>query len=124
MSGVKGGSDPADPMSWEWILRNRRSVNIDLRHPDGPEMVRRLASVSDVVLENFGSGTAERLGIGYKALSRDNPGLVMISMPPAGRHRTVVRPRLLRPDADRAQRHEGGERLPRGRHALRGGRRA
>ena len=84
MSGVKGGSDPADPMSWEWILRNRRSVNIDLRHPDGPDMVRRLASVSDVVLENFGSGTAERLGIGYEALSRDNPGLVMISMPPAG----------------------------------------
>ncbi len=84
MSGVRGGSDPADPMSWEWILRNRRSVNIDLSHPEGPALVRRLASVSDVVLENFGSGTAERIGIGYEALSRDNPGLVMISMPPAG----------------------------------------
>ena len=83
-SGVAGGSDPADPMSWEWVLRNRRSVNIDLRHPEGPAMLQRMASVSDVVLENYGSGTAERMGIGYEVLSRDNPGLVMISMPPAG----------------------------------------
>ena len=84
MSGVKGGDDPADPMAWEWILRNRRSVNIDLRRPEGAELLIRLAGVSDVVLENFGSGTAERLGIGYGALSRGHPGLIMISMPPAG----------------------------------------
>ena len=83
-SGVAGGTDPDDPMAWEWVLRNRRSVNINLRHPEGPALLQRLASVSDVVLENFGPGTAERMGIGYEVLARDNPGLVMISMPPAG----------------------------------------
>ena len=58
----------------------KRNVSIDLKAPGGAELVRRLAARADVVIENFRPGVADRLGIGYAALSHDNPGLVMLSV--------------------------------------------
>ena len=84
MSGVPGSFDPKEPLAWEWILRNRRSITMDLRRPEGAEVFRRLAAVSDIVLENYGPGTIQRLGLDYPRLAERNPGLIMISMPPAG----------------------------------------
>ena len=83
-SGVPGSTDPSDPMAWEWILRNRRSVTIDLRRPEGREIFTRLAAASDVVLENYGPRTMQRMGLTYEVLAEHNPKLVMISMPAAG----------------------------------------
>ena len=60
--------------------RNKRSVAIDLKHPAGCDIARRLASAADVVVENFSAGVMDRLGLGYEALSRDNPGLIFASM--------------------------------------------
>ncbi len=60
--------------------RNKRSIAIDLKHPEGQAVVRRLASTADVVLENYGPGTMERLGCGYDALSAVNPRLVYLAM--------------------------------------------
>jgi crotonobetainyl-CoA:carnitine CoA-transferase CaiB-like acyl-CoA transferase len=59
--------------------RNLKSVGLDLRHPKGLGLFRRLAAEADVVLNNFKPGTMERLGLGYDALSTVNPGLVMVS---------------------------------------------
>jgi crotonobetainyl-CoA:carnitine CoA-transferase CaiB-like acyl-CoA transferase len=60
------------------IGRNKRSVTVDLRTPEGREIALRLAGRSDVVLENFRPGTLERWGIGPAALRAANPDLVLV----------------------------------------------
>jgi crotonobetainyl-CoA:carnitine CoA-transferase CaiB-like acyl-CoA transferase len=60
--------------------RNKRSIAIDLKHPDGPPLVRRMAASAQVVLESFRPGVMERLGIGYEALRAVNPGIVFCSV--------------------------------------------
>lgn len=59
---------------------NKRSLAVDLKRPEGRDIVARLAKAADVVVENYTSGTMERLGLGYERLSRDNPGLVYCSL--------------------------------------------
>jgi formyl-CoA transferase len=63
---------------WHAQSRNKKSVAIDLRHPDGQKLVRALASQADVVVENFSPGTLEHWNLGYETLSETNPGLVMV----------------------------------------------
>ena len=58
----------------------KRSVAIDLRTEEGHELVRRLASEVDVIIENFRPGRMDAWGLGYEALSSINPGLVMTSV--------------------------------------------
>jgi crotonobetainyl-CoA:carnitine CoA-transferase CaiB-like acyl-CoA transferase len=60
--------------------RNKRSLAIDLKKPEGPALVRRLAQQADIVLESFRPGVMERLGIGYEALHGLNPRLVFCSV--------------------------------------------
>ena len=55
----------------------KRSIGIDLRQPDGRELVRRLAATVDVVLESFRPGRLESWGLGYEALAEKNPGLIL-----------------------------------------------
>ena len=65
-----------------WFVQNRakKSVTVDLRVPDGQEIVRKLAADADVIIENFRPGTMEKWGLGYEALSKVNPGLVMLRL--------------------------------------------
>lgn len=60
----------------EFLLRGRRSIAIDLKHPDGPGVLLRLVERADVLLEGFRPGVAERLGIGPDACRLCNPHLV------------------------------------------------
>jgi crotonobetainyl-CoA:carnitine CoA-transferase CaiB-like acyl-CoA transferase len=60
--------------------RNKRSVTIDLAHPDGAALVRRLALEADVVLENFKVGGLRQYGLDYASLSALKPGLVVCSI--------------------------------------------
>jgi crotonobetainyl-CoA:carnitine CoA-transferase CaiB-like acyl-CoA transferase len=62
------------------VNRNKRSLAVDLKHPAGLDLVRRLALQADVVIENFRPGTAERLGLGAKELRDANPRLVYCSL--------------------------------------------
>lgn len=62
---------------WPVIGRNKKSVTLDLRTAEGQEVARALVARADVVVENFRPGSLEKWGLGYEALSRDNPGLVM-----------------------------------------------
>lgn len=63
---------------WPIVARNKKSVTIDLRQPEGQALARRLIARADIVVENFRPGTMERWGLGYETLSRDNPGLIMV----------------------------------------------
>jgi crotonobetainyl-CoA:carnitine CoA-transferase CaiB-like acyl-CoA transferase len=56
--------------------RNKRSVAVDLKHPDGVAAVKRLVATADVVMENFRPGTMAKLGLGYDSLKAINPALI------------------------------------------------
>ncbi|WP_397421102.1 CaiB/BaiF CoA transferase family protein [Phenylobacterium sp.] len=62
---------------WPVIGRNKKSVGLDLRTPEGQAIARTLISQADVVIENFRPGAMEKWGLGYDVLSKDNPGLIM-----------------------------------------------
>ncbi|MCC5978208.1 MAG: CoA transferase [Salinarimonas sp.] len=63
---------------WPVIARNKKSVEINAREPEGQEMIRELVRDADILLENFRPGTMEKWGLGYEELSKINPRLVMI----------------------------------------------
>jgi crotonobetainyl-CoA:carnitine CoA-transferase CaiB-like acyl-CoA transferase len=62
------------------VNRNKKSVTVDLKSPDGIALVRRLAEKADVLIENFRPGTMERLGLGEAVLRADNPKLIYASL--------------------------------------------
>jgi formyl-CoA transferase len=63
---------------WQVQARNKRSVTLDLRAPEGQDIARKLAAEADVLIENFRPGTMEEWGLGWDRLSALNPGLVML----------------------------------------------
>ena len=62
------------------VNRNKRSLALNLKSPDGPEVLRRLAKWADVIVENFRPGALERLGVGYAQLSALNSRLIFASV--------------------------------------------
>ncbi|WP_246115522.1 CaiB/BaiF CoA transferase family protein [Trebonia kvetii] len=62
---------------WPVLARNKKSVTVNLRDPQGQDLVRQLAAKSDVLLENFRPGTLERWGLAPEQLWEINPGLVI-----------------------------------------------
>ncbi|WP_167382489.1 CaiB/BaiF CoA transferase family protein [Bordetella genomosp. 6] len=68
--------------STNFVLNNRgkHSLRLDLKHEDGRRIAQALAARSDVVVENFKPGVADKLGIGYARLSAATPGLVYCSI--------------------------------------------
>src|SRR5262245_39249828 len=65
---------------WYVQARNKKSVTVNLRLPEGQEIVRRLARNADVLIENFRPGTLEKWGLGYEQLAAINAGLVMLRL--------------------------------------------
>ena len=63
-----------------YLNRNKRSLVLDLKTEDGRALVHRLAADADVVVENYGPGTMERLGCGYEQLAALNPRLVYLAL--------------------------------------------
>ena len=65
-----------------WLVqsRNKKSVTVNLRHPQGQEIVRRIARGCDIVVENFRPGALEKWDLAYERLSADNPGLIMVRL--------------------------------------------
>ncbi len=74
MGGPREGSD------FQNLHRNKRSVTLNLKAPEGLAAFKRMVRKADVVVENFRPGVKKRLGIDYKALARINPRLVYASI--------------------------------------------
>jgi formyl-CoA transferase len=64
-------------MMWRTLGRNKKSVTIDIGTPQGAELVRRLASTADVLLENYRPGKLESWGLSPESLRTGNPGLIV-----------------------------------------------
>jgi len=67
-----------DTLTWLSESRNKRSMTIDLRTPEGADVFRQLIAQADVLCENFRTGTLEKWGLGWEALKEINPRLVML----------------------------------------------
>ncbi|WP_456370135.1 CaiB/BaiF CoA transferase family protein [Geoglobus sp.] len=67
-------------LGFEAANNSKYHVSIDLRTPEGKELMYKLVKKADVLVENFRPGTTDRWGLGYRQLSEINPGLVYISM--------------------------------------------
>ena len=63
---------------WPILARNKKSITLNARVPEGQAIIKGLVEKSDFLLENFRPGTMERWGIGYDVLSAINEGLIMI----------------------------------------------
>jgi crotonobetainyl-CoA:carnitine CoA-transferase CaiB-like acyl-CoA transferase len=89
-----GPFPPGGPNRWGFggyfqsVNRGKRSVAVDLKQPEGREVVRRLAASADVLIENFRPGVMDRLGLSYEALREENPGLVYAAIRGFGDPRT------------------------------------
>jgi crotonobetainyl-CoA:carnitine CoA-transferase CaiB-like acyl-CoA transferase len=73
-----GYSKDGHGLWWKVIARNKRTVTLNLGHPRGQELLKRLAADADVLIENFRPGVLERWGLGPDALLAGNPQLVIL----------------------------------------------
>lgn len=71
-------SSRGDTLTWLSEARNKRSVTLDIRKPGGVELFKALVAESDVLCENFRTGTLEKWGVGWEELRKVNPRLVML----------------------------------------------
>ena len=72
-----GGQDGSD---YQYTHRNKRSITLNLKEPEGIAILKRLIASADVVVENFRPDVKFRLGIDYETLSKEHPGLVYASI--------------------------------------------
>lgn len=72
-----GGQDGSD---YQYTHRNKRSITLNLKEPEGIAILKKLIASADVVVENFRPDVKFRLGIDYETLSKDHPGLVYASI--------------------------------------------
>jgi crotonobetainyl-CoA:carnitine CoA-transferase CaiB-like acyl-CoA transferase len=67
-----------DTLTWLSEARNKKSVTIDLHRPEGVELFKKLIERSDILCENFRTGTLEKWGLGWEVLREINPRLIML----------------------------------------------
>ena len=88
--------------------RNKRSIALDLKDERGREVFRDLARDTDVLVENFRPGLLDEMGLGYEALSADNPGLIYASITGFGSMEGFTGPFSKRPSYDIVAQAMGG----------------
>ena len=96
-----GGQDGSD---YQYTHRNKRSVTLNLKEPEGIALLKRLIATADVVVENFRPDVKFRLGIDYATLADANPGLVYASISGFGQ----TGPYATRPGFDQIAQGMGG----------------
>ena len=91
---IDGGDDtrrmlPPDingePAAFMMMNRNKRGIALDLKHPRGKEVLKKLVAKADALIENYRHDTMQRLGLGYEALRDINPGLIYCEISGFGR---------------------------------------
>jgi crotonobetainyl-CoA:carnitine CoA-transferase CaiB-like acyl-CoA transferase len=96
-----GGQEGSD---YQYTHRNKRSITLNLKEPEGIALLKRLIASADVVVENFRPDVKHRLGIAYEDLRADNPGLVYASISGFGQ----TGPAAERPGFDQIAQGMGG----------------
>ena len=96
-----GGQEGSD---YQYTHRNKRSITLNLKEPEGISLLKRLIAGADVVVENFRPDVKTRLGIDYDSLKADNPGLVYASISGFGQ----TGPLAQRPGFDQIAQGMGG----------------
>jgi len=71
---------PDSSLAWLSEARNKHSITLNLKAPEGAELFKRLAAEADVVCENFRPGTLEKWGLGYDVLHAINPRLILFQI--------------------------------------------
>ena len=66
------------PLWWKVCARNKRCITANLREAAGQDIIKQLVKEADFILENFRPGTMEKWGLGYEALKKINPKIIMI----------------------------------------------
>jgi formyl-CoA transferase len=96
-----GGQEGSD---YQYTHRNKRSITLNLKEPEGIALLKQLIAKADVVVENFRPDVKFRLGIDYESLKNDNPGLVYASISGFGQ----TGPLAARPGFDQIAQGMGG----------------
>ena len=96
-----GGQEGSD---YQYTHRNKRSITLNLKEPEGIFLLKQLIAKADVVVENFRPDVKFRLGIDYESLKKDNPGLVYASISGFGQ----TGPLAARPGFDQIAQGMGG----------------
>jgi formyl-CoA transferase len=102
--GEPYGPYPGESAYYMAINRSKRSLTVDLKSPEGQKIIREIATRSDVLVENFRTGSLEKLGLGYEDIKEVNPRLVYCSISGYGR----TGPYASRPGYDFIIQAEGG----------------
>ena len=102
--GKAYGPYPGESAYYISINRNKLGITVNLKNPEGQEIIRRLAAISDVVIENYRTGVLEKMGLGYDDLHKLNLRLVYCSISGYGRNG----PQADRPGYDAILQAEGG----------------
>jgi formyl-CoA transferase len=102
--GKAEGTYPGESAYYLAVNRSKRSLTVNLKHPEGKAIIERLVAVSDVLVENFRTGAMERMGLGYEQLSALNPRLIYCSITGYG----LTGPYAERPGYDFVLQAEGG----------------
>jgi formyl-CoA transferase len=78
-------SYPGESTYYLSVNRSKRSLTVNLKSPEGQEIIKQLAAVSDVLVENYRTGSLDKLGLGYEHMHALNPRLVYCSISGYGR---------------------------------------
>lgn len=78
--------EPGVQKSLFWLAYNtsKRGITLDMETADGQKIFKRLVKSADVIIESFPPGYMERIGLGYSALEKINPGVILVSITPFG----------------------------------------
>lgn len=90
------GGECIESANYRSVNRNKRSITVDIRVPDGQAIVKQLVAKSDIVVENFKVGTLTKYGLDYEALKAVKPDLIYLSVTGFGQDG----PYALRPGTD------------------------
>ena len=74
------GEESVESSNYHSVNRNKRSITLDIRKPEGREIVKALVKTSDIVVENFKVGTLKKYGLDYEALKVVNPDIIYLSV--------------------------------------------
>ncbi|MFA5309721.1 MAG: CoA transferase [Dehalococcoidales bacterium] len=80
----RDSQDPQQSLFWYTYNANKRGITLDIRKPEGQEILKKLAASADVILESYEPGYLKKLGLGYDALRAIKPDIIYTAITPFG----------------------------------------